>query len=346
MPTAIVQVGHPSSLDSYVHMLRAVGWRVKVPGDNLRDALKNAGLDTVISAAGMAAGWGGTLATGPHDEARVTDMRRDDVVYLDTKAHRNAEKVLARWPNLAGRILWSRINGGEPVNVRDKGEEVDPPCPVMTPDLWYGLPDKPWSDRSYACWPPFLNWDKHQLPRATTFGRPICLVHNVGGYGYGLIGDELRKSIGLFVYGGWGSPDGVVMHAALPQRLRRALCYVHLKSVDAPGYAVYEALASACPVVVPGRFIRRCMAQELLEPGVTCLTFDDEEKDFNDDDTARLAAEAAAAVERLRDPELNAAIGTAGRERMLKLMWSRNARSSTDDLSRFLRQHFGHVGGW
>ena len=115
--------------------------------------------------------------------ASSQEMESADL-YVDIKAHRCYDKVVRRWPNLAGKVLWYRINGGKPehvVNARgDHGDEVNPPCPVLTPNQWYkdalctdpmnpkyGAPT-PWAGRAYTCWPVFCRFNDYY----TTHGRP------------------------------------------------------------------------------------------------------------------------------------------------------------------------------
>lgn len=352
MKTAVCQVGHPGSLDSLAMMLRAVDYKVKVPGDRLMDALKHVGCDTIVSAANMAGGWNGRLLTAPHEEATVADMLSRETVYVDTKAHRNGPKVVSRWPSLSGRVLWYRINGARPCHVPGKGDELNPGCPVLTPDPWYSelgrgyVPDATLA-RSYSMWPPYARWDEHQRPRQRSFAPPVCLTHALDGWGYGDVGRLLAKSVGLKRYGGYGSPDGIYPMKDVPMLLSSAVCLLHLKSQDCPGYSLYEALASACPVVVSRMLIDWCMMHSLFEEGVTCLCYDRGVADGGAKDGQCLpidakecAREAAERVAELRDPATNRRIGEAGRERLRQLMWSRDARSSTESLTEFMSREF------
>lgn len=349
--TAICQVGHPGSLDSLTLMLRAVGWTVKVPGGHLRDMLKRMDCDTIISAAGMAQGWGGTLATEPHIEATINDLNDPTSIIIDTKAHRNGPKIWVKYPSFKNRTLWYRINGGRPCIVEGKGDEINPPCPVLTPDQWYQS-DKPLNgtipqstlDKSYSCWPPYAKWNDHWRPRKTLYTPPVCMTHGLDGWGYGVVGEALRKSIGLRCFGGYGSPDGLYRMLDTPQLLSETQCLVHLKSQDCPGYSLYEALASGCPVVVSRMLIEWCKMGELFVEGETCLCYDrgmvPEPPGYMPIDTAECIREAEECVSRLKDPKLNQRIGEAGRERLRKIMWSPIADSSRQSLTEFMTRMF------
>lgn len=349
--TAICQVGHPGALDSLVLMFKAVGWRVRVPGDHLRNQMRLQGCDTIVNADSLSRGWGGSLATGPHEVATIADMTDPFAIVIDTKAHRNGPKLWSRWSSLQTRTLWYRINGGRPCIVESKGNELEPPCPVLTPDQWY-RPDKPLNgtipqstlDKSYSFWPPYARWSDHWRPRKTTYTPPVCLVHGLNGWGYGEVGEELRKSIGLKCHGGYGSPDTMLRMDLVPEALSQAICLVHLKSQDCPGYSLYEALASGCPVVVSRMLIEWCKMSDLFIEGETCLCYDkgmvDTPAGYEPIDQVGCVNEIKKCVGELKDPVLNRKIGEAGRAMLRKLMWSSQAHSSTQSLTDFLNRMF------
>jgi hypothetical protein len=117
---------------------------------------------------------------------------------------------------------------------------------------------------------------------------------------------------------------------------------VHLKSNDAPGYALYEALASGCPVVVPRRLIWRCRMGDLFVPGETCLVFDREtHADLSPQEVEECEAEVLGHLGALRDPAFNRKIGEAGRGRLKSLMWSANRPEDVSSLRGFMSRHFG-----
>lgn len=350
---AICNVAHPGSMESLEIMLGAVGIELLVPDTKLRHHLiTHLGCDTVVDLFSIADAWGWPIKR--YQPASIEDMYSTaGVIYVDVKAHRNGPKVWKRYPDLEKRTLWYFINGGKPADytLQGKGDELNPPCPVLTPDLWYEryrdtcLVQTPVPRetllKSYACWPPLANRsDYNAIIRADRdFTNSLCLVHNLSGWGYGDLIEPLRRDIGLRCFGGYGSPDGLVPHNQLYSTLSQALCMVHLKSVDAPGYSLYEALASGCPVVIPERFIHRCRAYDLLEPGGTCLTFDryDEPEPIHVQESLD---EIVDAVSRLRDPHTNWVIGEGGRNRIDKLMWSKDNPNDVGSLRAFMERHF------
>lgn len=242
-------------------------------------------------------------------------------------------------------VYWcAACNGVGKIGGEDCGDEVDPPCPVLTPNMWYkaktfdemstnrdevkGCPiAPPFADKAYSCWPPFARIGDHLHPREkmsrnSTWGNPICLVHNLEGWGYGRL-IEAARSLGVRCHGA-GSPDGLVNHREVPTLLSRCLCMVHLKSSDAPGYALLEALESACPVVCTRRLIWRNRMEELLIPGETCLAFDRETHDaLSDEDVRSCTEELKHHLTQLADLEVNRQIGEAGRRKLLELMWTK-----------------------
>lgn len=376
---AILQCPDTGSLESLVIMLRAVGYECRLPSAAIKQELRRIGHKYVLDIDSLVRGMGYEYPlTMP--EASLGDMDRDDVLYVDIKAHQHHDRIVARWPNLAGRVLWYRINGGAPEHVvkrdadghvtEDHGDERNPPCPILTPNLWYAdamvpvtgalvssaegavkakqyLATAPWAGRAYACYPPFYRFDEYypQYGRAgsphvsLTFQPPVCLIHGVNGWGYRDLVDPLR-ALGVKCHGA-PSPDGLIPHKQIPVTLSRTLCMVHLKSSDAPGYSLYECLAAACPVVCTRRLIWRCRMGDLLIPGKTCLVFDRETHDgLTPDDVADCTREVSEHLELLRDPEVNRTIGMAGRERLRELMWSESRTENVEGLRAFLGRHY------
>jgi hypothetical protein len=325
---AILQVADTGPLESLVHMLRAVGYECCLPSDRLKNDLRRMGCDTVLNVSDLVHGMG---YDEPHKLpiAGITDMDKVDL-YVDVKAHRNGLIIWKRWPELQSKTLWYRINGGEPEHVPGCGDEVNPPCPVLTPNQWYGngwvgkrgeeyLQKQPC--RSYACWPPFIRAADYRQSRIAPYEAPICLIHNVEGWGYQALINRMRQ-MGVKCYGR-GSPDGLIPHRKVPEMLRKAKCMVHLKSNDAPGYALYEALAASCPVVCTRRLIWRCRMEELFKPYETCLVFDREtHAPLSPQDIDSCTREVSKHLDALSNPTYNAAIGEAGRKRLDEIMWT------------------------
>lgn len=344
MKTAILQVADTGPLESLVVMLRSVGYECFLPDDRLKGELRRIGCDTVLDVQGLVENWGYSQPMNL-PEASSSMMRTVDL-YVDVKGHRNGAKVVQNWPELKGKILWYRINGGEPEHVirrdadgnmtEDCGDEENPPCPILTPNLWYTG-----HTQAYAMWPPFYRFDDYysRQGRARNYEKPICLIHNLQGWGYGKLTERIR-ALGVRCHGR-SSPDDLIPHSQVSRELYSALAMVHLKSSDAPGYALYEGAASACPLVISKRLIWRNRMQDLFEPEVTCLTFDRETHEgLTDQDIEECTRDIHVALERLKDPVLNEKIGMAARNRLHELMWSEKKREDVQSLGSFMERMF------
>lgn len=399
MKLAILQMADQGPAESTALMLRTVGYDVYLPNDKLRAMLRSAGCDTVLSPRDLTRGMGYDPVDVP--EIGPEAMERCEL-FCDVKGHRNYFPLVKRWPRLENRILWTRINGGKPEHVVklcdrcrqdiaeatpliegkppnkasarllvrsgkcsdcvDHGDEVNPPCPVLTPNLWYrecirdtngdgdcGRKGCYCGGRSYAMWPPFVRFDEYSrnVPSVKVDGKeylnyeqPICLIHNLRGWGYGALIENIRDNLGVACYGA-GSPDGLIQHGEIRYRLGKSLAMVHLKSNDAPGYALYEALAAGCPVIVTRRLIWRCRMQGLFIPNETCLVFDRETHDaLTPDDVRACTEEVREALDRLKNPEFNRRIGRAGHEQLKKVMWSPSRESDVQSLREFMARNF------
>ncbi len=342
---AILQVADAGPLESLAHMLEVAGYSCAIPDDRLRGKLRQVfgGKGLVLGPKDLTARMG--YAPVFVREVGVEAMGRCDL-YCDVKAHQVYGAVVNEWPRLAGCVAYYRINGGRPEHVvdarGDHGDEVNPPCPVITPNQWYACdhedPDHtgscikcqaddmslPPTPNAYACWPPFVRIGAYSPGRRhglTGYSPPVCLIHNAAGWGYAAEIGPMR-GLGVKVYGA-GSPDGLVPHPLAKGLLTTALAMVHLKSSDAPGYALYEALASGCPVICTERLIWRCKMGDLLVPGETCLTFD--RRETHAPLTAAQVQEDQELVqghlEALKDPAYNRRIGDAGRAKLESVMW-------------------------
>ncbi len=370
---AILQVADTGPLESLVVMLRSVGYECYLPNNRLKGMLRNVGCDTVINVSDLVANMGYEPPL-PLDEVGISSMYKSNTLYVDVKAHRNYEKVVQQWPNLKNRVLWYRINGGKPEIVPGKGDEVNPPCPILTPNLWYAdkeIPDNtpleyekmvdpgecyigetmmppgrnmklaPWKEKSYAVWPPFYRIDEYypKLGRKYPYGPPVCLIHNLEGWGYGKLIEPLKK-LGVQFYG-QGSPNGLIPHSKVPELLSNALCMIHLKSSDAPGYALYESLAAACPVVCSRRLIWRNRMESLFLPGETCQVFDRETHEpLSDEDVNQCMYDIGNCIKNLSDRQYNNYIGLSGRARLKEVCWSSSNPSDVSSLNEFMRRNF------
>lgn len=354
MKKAILQVADTGPLESLVVMLRSVGYECFIPDKGLRDEARRIGCDTIVEIENLVKHWGYEHPF-PLPLASIADVDRCDL-YIDVKAQRSYSKIVSRWPSLYQKVLWYRINGSKPehvikINGFDCGDEVNPPCPILTPNQWYKPSDgfaglvecladtEEKFSSSYACWPPFVRVDEYPPRSILPNAYPICLIHNLKGWGYGALVDPLGK-LGVKFYG-VDSPDGLINHSEVKNRLQSCLAYAHLKSNDAPGYALYEALSASCPIICTRRLIWRCKMQDLLIPGKTCLVFDRETHDALDPaDVISCTNEVRWHLEKLQDPAFNREIGEAGRKRLLEVMWNDKRESDVSSLRMFMERNF------
>lgn len=383
MKTAILQVADTGPLESLVEMLQSVGYACLLPSRDLKDVLKSHYCDNVSDIDTLVKNEGYEYPRFKLGEASPLDMDSCDL-YVDVKAHRNGPRIWKTLPRLRDRTLWYRINGGKPehvVNERgDMGDEVNPPCPVLTPNQWYGdclachsrnkilffrnpgpckfcggdygSVGKTTNPYFYACWPPFVGAEDYSGPRPrgtqeatgrksrdSRYTPPICLVHNFQGWGYAPLLDVARE-FGVRIHG-VRSPDGLLQHREVKVHLSQCLAYVHLKSSDAPGYALYEALASACPVVCSRRLIWKNRMEDLLIPGETCLVFDVANHDpLSPEVVAECRREIGAGLKALSDHQENARVGENGRRKLRELMWSKDKAEDIGSLRKFFSANF------
>ena len=371
----ILQVADTGPLESVVEMFESVGLQCYTPSDTLKVRLRQIGCDTVLDTSTLVRQWG-------YQEPRelpvacIRDMQSDETLYVDVKAHRSYRKIVNEWSNLEDRILWYRINGGKPehvINERgDHGDEVNPPCPILTPNQWYKpdalrVSDRPYTPvsrndrgkyertpggrKSYTFWPPFCRvgdyYKSHRRPFEESiatpphrpYDNPICLIHRASQWGYGKLIDPLRR-ISLKIHG-VGSPDGLIKNDVVASRLSQAKAMIHLKSSDAPGYAIYESAAAKCPLICSRRLIWRCKMQELLIPGETCLVFDRETHDpLTDEDVRECMTEIQGHLEALNDPEENLRLGHNLHEKLKSIMWSSENQNDVESFGRFISNNF------
>jgi len=337
MKIAICQVADTGPLESLMVMLRSVGYKCYLPDNRVKQELRRIGCALVLDVDGLVRGWGYDQPE-PLPLANLEMMNNADL-FVDIKAHTSTPKIVNRWLNLQDKILYYRINGGKP-EITIHGDEINLPCPILTPNQWY-KEGGPWSEKAYTCWPPFYRFNDYYDSRGRNgFGHrsdPLCLIHNVQGWGYQELVDPMR-ALGIGCYG-VGSPDGLINHSEIPDRLSTALCMIHLKSSDAPGYALYEAMAAACPLVITRRLIWRCNMRELFEPGVNCLIFDRETHDpLSDQDVTDCTKEIQEHLRQLRDPLENRRIGLAGYNRLKEIMW--NEERDAENLDKFMKGAF------
>lgn len=214
------------------------------------------------------------------------------------------------------KVLLFTINGGKRPYNKSK-------YPVVSANMY---------SPGFKCYIPFHNWQGFE-PREVPdkFEAPVDFLHNAYMWGFGTYVDDFVK-LGLKVYGDKGSPSGMVRQNEVKLILDKALCLLHLKASDSPGYAVYEAMANGVPVVLPQLFVDRMKYNELYINGETCYTFgayayrienDDPDRPietwFEPETHKRVVAEVAEILEKLKDPKENKRIGMNGHKKWWEL---------------------------
>lgn len=287
---ALCRVSDTEPLLSLVTMLEYCGYECVLPDRRLRDYLRSIGCTNVDEFEDMRDRWGAEMPPNRLRDVGPSGLDSCDL-YVDVNAFHNGPIL---WPycresRLEKKTLCYFINGGPPRNTPDKGDGITLTCPVMTTNQWYVTDTcqimmtenedgtgkvswaksdfttrpAPWRDKSYVFYPSFERWDR-VVPRTPDFsGSPVCFCHNVMGWGYGEYVGEARK-LGCKFYGGGSSPDGLVPHGEVFQRLATAPCVVYLKGGGAVDYAVLEAMAMGVPVIVPRKYIEDTRLEALL----------------------------------------------------------------------------------
>ncbi len=315
MKRAIINLADTGACESTAYMLEQVGYEVRRPDPALITELRHFGLENVLDSESMQKDWGYDTPRVPATAAPA-DMFHADL-FIDTKGHTNYGKIIANWPNLMSRVLWCCLNGGDP-HKRKEPEWAKPPCPVLTNNQWcYGIQD------FYTCFPPYRRMAERV--RRDITGPAICLIHNAERWGYGAIVPILREHCGVRFYG-TNSPDGLLQHQQAMQQLSSAPFMLHAKIGDTMAYAVVEAIASLVPIVCTQFYIDECRLGELLEPGVTCLTFDPLD-----------AVESVTRIKvKLYDKDYNLRLARAALARYADLQWK-----DVEGFAKFMERNFG-----
>ena len=307
-------------------MLESVGYEVTMLSDAALDRLSKVGYKGGVRAE-MLKNMGYRPAEIPFvDESALASCD----LFVDIK-RKEADTILPVYPRLKGKMVMYVINGGW-----DDYEDYAYYYPTITNNMWIMGAFRTWSP---------IAWDIKPKEVAGT-KSPMGLLHNAKNWGFGGILDRVIDRTGLRVYGSYDSPAGMLLNDKVPEELRDASCFVHLKASDCPGWALFEAFATATPVVVTDLFIQRMNFRDLYEDGVTCLTWGKtsyEKKDekhlveFMDRTGPQMIEDIVECVERLKDPETNRRIGMAGHERWKQLTeWTPVKR---DALAKYLGNH-------
>lgn len=201
--------------------------------------------------------------------------------------------------------------------------------------------------KGFVDYVPFYNQLGLKPRKVHVLKEAIELLHNPRNWGFGQFIDEIHK-LGVKFYGEKEAPDGVLDQCNLAQTLSTAKAFVHLKGADCPGYALYESMAAAVPVIIPHMFISRTQYKDWLVPEETCLAFgeyayipnpNNPDNPLNEtwtQDRKRVIREIKHHLKRLDDYKFNEKIGKAGYEQWKKLTsWTED---KADRLEKYLKQ--------
>lgn len=296
---------HP--VRSLALMLKSVGFDVKMLTDKAMEGLAKRGYTGGVTAE-LLKNMGYVDAGLPPAEASDLD---DCDLYVDIKVP-DADSMLKIYPRLSGRTAIFLINGGGDAYLT-YGDHY----PVITTNFLV-------RSNAFQVYMPFDNF-QGLVPRAKreTFEPPMGLLHNAKNWGFGVILDRVIERTGLRIYGSYASPAGLLPNEKVGEELSKSLAFVHMKASDCPGYALYEAFATATPIVVTELFIERMHYHDLYLDGKTCLTWgkgsfkkldEDKFQEFIDASADSMTDQITDCVERLKDPVLNRKIGLAGHE--------------------------------
>lgn len=299
---AVLNIGHTGCVGGMAIMLRSLGYEVVHLND---DAISKLHMETKhgFGTARSSLYWMG------YEKPLVPFVGLEALdgadLYVDIKED-NMDVMSRFYPSLK-KLLFS-INGGrEPYNVSK--------YPVVSGNFYAP---------GFLCYPPFMNqFGLSPRQKIKEFTAPMGLLHNASGWGFGEYLEDVTK-LGIQIYGGKGSPAGNIRQRDLHKYLSTAKAFVHMKAIDAPGYALYEAMASGVPVILPQLFVDRTKYSNLYIDEKTCLTFGAyaAKVEGNPDKPIesweklevhqRVIKEIASILKRLEDPEENYRIGHAG----------------------------------
>ena len=325
---AIVNIPHKQCEQAAVMMLESVGYEVRGPAKELTRELSGYMKQPVSTFIPL--------------KATPKDLQSCDLFV--TVKYYSVLDTIKRYNFLKNKILWFDINGGQPGRALPKAKykelPLSPVVPYVGSSKWYADSSPyPVSGPRYVCYIPIDNREECLQTERSMLESPVSLVHNPYKWGYGWIVDLLKES-GIKFHGGWGAPDGLLPQSEVPKVLSKALCYVHTKGRDCPGYSLYQALLCGCPVIVSSLFLERTGYSDLYEHNKTCLVVDDDPKLALSKRARVISSRFRRCVDRLRDPVENKRIGEAGRERLLKLQWRSGKDSDRLSFQKFMGENY------
>jgi len=247
-------------------------------------------------------------------------------IFFDLKL-KDLQSMLKIHPELNGALYV--INGGW-----DDYEDYGNYFPTITNNFWI--------KNAFHVYSPMVGKPMKVKDKPGT-EPPIDLLHNAYNWGFGTYLDDIIAKTGLRVFGSYGSPMGLIHNDDVEEYLHKTIAFVHIKSSDCPGWALWEAFATGTPVVVPSLFIKRMHFEDLYIDGETCVTWGDNLfedilhepgifKEFIDREMPKAIEELTQKVEKLKDPEYNTKIGMGGHKKWKELTeWTEAKQQALKD---------------
>lgn len=310
MPKVVFSGIDTKPADSLAFIFKDIGWEVAMLSDKGMDYYNSGGYSGGVRMS-MLKEMGYSMP-----QIDFVDRIENADIFVDLKK-KDLDSIKNMLPAKTRGMLYV-INGGW-----DDYEDYGFHYPTITNNFWI-------KGNVFHCWSPPAYFDDLKPKEEPGRESPMGLLHNARNWGFGSILDQVREKTGLRVYGWHGSPSGMILNSKVPEYLEKASCFVHLKASDCPGWALYEAFATATPVVVTDLFIKRMKFQELYIDGETCLTWgktsykqdpEDEKKisEFIDANRENMIEEICECVEKLKNPVYNQLIGMNGHKKWKEL---------------------------
>lgn len=299
-------------------MLESIGYEVFMLTDSALKRYKEKGYTGGVQAS--------LLKHMGYAEAKIkpTESAEGDI-FFDLKLN-EGETMKTIHPDI--NLALYVINGG-----KDGYEDYGNHYPTITNNFWV--------KNAFLVYSPMVGEMKVKEKPGTE--PPIDLLHNAYNWGFGSHLNNIIEKTGLRVFGSYGSPMGIIHNDQVEEYLHNTTAFVHIKSSDCPGWALWEAFATGTPVVVPSLFIKRMHFEDLYIDGETCLTWGDNLfedilhepgvfKEFIDREMPKAIEELASKVELLKDPEYNTKIGMGGHNKWKELTeWTAEKQQKLKD---------------
>lgn len=286
--------------ESLALMLESIGYEVFMLTDQAISDYRNKGYTGGVDQA--------LLRSMGYMDAKIKPTDKVEGIFVDLKL-KDLESMLKIHPEVQGWLY--PINGGY-----DDYEHYGDHYPTITNNFWIR--------NAFHVYSPNVGELKPKDKPGTE--PPMDLLHNAFNWGMKSYLQDIIDKTGLRVFGSYGSPMGLIKNDKVGEYLTNSIAFVHIKASDCPGWAIWEAFATATPVVVMDLFVKRMKFEDLYIDGETCLTwgsdiFEQDPKDpriikeFVDERMPAALEELYAKVQKLKDdPEYAHQLGLRGHE--------------------------------